>query len=291
MNIGTKICVPPDFPIIIADVLRAEGLTIKPTIGLVEKARETKNTQDVNTIKKIQKINEKVVTEIIELIRATDVGPNKNLLLKGEVLTIGKLKSLFGHKLLENGCIIEQDIIVACGPKSSDPHYLGEPEDKLKAEQPIILDIYPRSLQKRLWTDMTRTVVKGRAPNKVKQMFDIVSEAKDASFDAIQAGAIGNQVYNTCCDILETRGYETTRRGNKVSIGMTHSLGHGVGLQIHESPRLGEFSNFPIKEHVVLTIEPGLYDPDVGGVRLEDIIEITKTGYRNLTEMETYLEI
>lgn len=286
-----KLCVPPDFPLIIADFLRSKGVKIKPIFGVIEGARETKDIEEIKVIKEIQKINEKVTSEIIELIRNCDVGNNKTLFLNNEVLTIGKIKSLFGKKLLQNGCIIEQDIIVACGPKSSDPHYVGELEDELKADQPIIFDIYPRSLQKRLWTDMTRTVVKGKASKKIKHMFDTVSEAKNASFDSIQAGELGSQVYNVCCEILEKRGYETSRKGKKVTRGMPHSLGHGVGLQIHENPRIGEFSNFPIKEHAIVTIEPGLYDPVIGGVRLEDIIEVTKNGYRNLTEMETFLEI
>ena len=76
-----------------------------------------------------------------------------------------------------------------------------------------------------------------------------------------------------------------------MTAGMTHSLGHGVGLQIHESPRMNELSTFPLKEYNVVTVEPGLYDPQIGGVRLEDIIEVTKSGYSNLTKMETQLEI
>jgi Xaa-Pro aminopeptidase len=287
----TKICVPPNFPVIAADVLRKEGLTVNPMFGVVEKARETKDSNEIEEIKAVQAVNEKITTESIELIAASDVGSNGTLQVKGEALTVGKLKSFFGAKLLENGCLPEDDIIVACGKKSSDPHYMGEPEDKLKANQPIILDIYPRSLQKRYWTDMTRTVVKGKAPNKLKKMFDAVSEAKNASLDAIKAGALGNQVYDVCCNVLEKAGYETTRGGKKVTQGMTHSLGHGVGLQIHESPRINELSTFPLKEHNVVTVEPGLYDPQIGGVRLEDTIEVTKTGYSNLTKMETQLEI
>jgi Xaa-Pro aminopeptidase len=290
-NHGEKICVPPDFPLIVADFLRSKGLIIKPMFGVIERARETKDLEEIKTIKEIQKINEKVTSEIIDLIRNCDTGNNKTLLLNNEILTVGKIKSLFGKKLLQNGCLIEQDIIVACGPKSSDPHYVGKSEDELKADQPIILDIYPRSLQKRLWTDMTRTVVKGKASKKIIHMFDTISEAKNASFDSIQTGELGSQVYNICCKILEKRGYETSRKGKKVTRGMPHSLGHGVGLQIHEKPRIGEFSNFSLKEHAIVTIEPGLYDPIIGGVRLEDIIEITKNGYRNLTEMETLLEI
>ncbi len=288
---GTKICVPPDFPVFVADVLRAEGLTIKPMFGVVEKSRETKDAHELETIKTIQRINEKVTSEAINLIADSKVGSNKNLLHKGESLTVGKIKSFLGNKFLENGCLPEEEIIVACGVKSSNPHYLGESEDKLKADQPIIIDVYPRSIQKRYWTDMTRTVVKGKVSGKLKKMFDAVFAAKNASLDSIQAGAVSSCVYNVCCDILEKKGFETTRGGKKVNKGMTHDLGHGVGLQIHESPKLSELSTSQLEEHVVITVEPGLYDPNVGGVRLEDIIEVTKSGYNNLTRMETNLEI
>jgi Xaa-Pro aminopeptidase len=291
LGVGTKICVPPNFPVIAADVLRNEGLNINPMFGVVEKARETKDINEVEEIKAVQAVIEEVTSEAIELIANSDVGSNGTLHFNGETLTVGKIKSFFGRKLLENGCLPEEDIIVACGTKSSDPHYSGEAEDKLKADQPIIVDIYPRSIQKRYWTDMTRTIVKGRASPKLKKMFNAVSEAKNASLDAIQAGALGSQVYDVCCDILEKAGYETTRGGKKVTKGMPHSLGHGVGLQIHESPRINELSTSPLREHNVVTVEPGLYDPYVGGVRLEDIIEVTKSGYSNLTRMETRLEI
>ncbi len=291
LGLGTKICVPPDFPVIAADVLREEGLTVNPMFGVVEEARETKDIHEVEEIRAVQAVVEEVTSEAIEIIANSDVGSNGTLNFNGETLTVGKIKSFFGSKLLENGILPEEDIIVACGTKSSDPHYAGEPEDKLKANQPIILDIYPRSIQKRYWSDMTRTVVKGRASPKLKQMFETVFEARNASLDAIQAGALGSHVYDVCCDILEKAGYETTRGGKKVTKGMPHSLGHGVGLQIHESPRINELSTSPLREHNVVTVEPGLYDPHVGGVRLEDIIEVTKSGYSNLTRMETRLEI
>lgn len=291
LGVGTKICVPPNFPLIIADVLRRANLTIIPIFNVVEKARETKDKQEVETIAELQRVNEKITSEAIQLIADSDVGNNKILLIDGKPLTVGKMKSFFGHKLIENGCLLEEDIIVSCGPKSSDPHYVGKPEDKLKANQPIILDIYPRSIQKRYWTDMTRTVVKGKASKKVKKMYETVFEAKNASLDVIDSLAVGNNVYNVCCNVIEKAGYKTTRRGNKVFVGMTHGLGHGVGLQIHEGPRLSELSGSTLGEHAIVTVEPGVYDPDVGGVRIEDIIEVTKSGYKNLTQMKNVLEI
>jgi Xaa-Pro aminopeptidase len=288
---GTRICVPPNFSLIIADVLRAEGLTIEPMFNVVEKARETKDRQELEIIKETQRVNEEVTADAIELIANSEVGNNKTLLSNGEPLTVGRLKSFFGRRFLENGCIPEEDLIVACGPKSSDPHYMGAPEDKLKADQPIILDVFPRNIQKRYWTDMTRTIVKGNASNKIKDMFNAVSEAKNSCLDAIRAGALGNEVYDVCCDVLEKLGYETTRNGKKISRGMTHGLGHGVGLQIHENPRMNEVYKSSLGEKVVVTVEPGLYNPQIGGVRLEDIIEVTKNGYSNLTKMETILEV
>jgi Xaa-Pro aminopeptidase len=291
LGAGTRICVPPNFPLSVADVLRSADLTIVPIFDVVEKARETKDKQEVETIKEIQRVNEKTTSEAIQLIGESDVGNNKILLIDGKPLTVGKIKSFFGCKLLENGCFPEEDIIVSCGPKSSDPHYVGTSEDKLKADQPIILDIYPRSIQKRYWTDMTRTIVKGKASTNVKKMYETVLEAKNASLDVIDSGAIGNSVYNVCCNVIEKAGYQTTRGGNKVFRGMTHGLGHGVGLQIHEGPRLGELSGSALGEHAIVTVEPGVYDHAVGGVRIEDIIEVTKSGYKNLTQMENILEI
>lgn len=285
-----KICVPTNFPVAAADVLRETGLTIMP-FGVVERARETKDRQEVNEIGAVQAVTEKATVEAIELIANADIGANGTLLINKKPLTVGKIKSFFGQKLLDNGCLIEEDIIVGCGTKSSDPHYLGEPQDKLKAHQPIILDIYPRSIQKRYWTDMTRTIVKGNPSDPLKKMYEAVLEAKNASLDAIQAGEMGSRVYDVCCDVLEKVGFETTRGGKRITSGMTHNLGHGVGLQIHESPRVGELSLSPLKEHTVVTIEPGIYDSKIGGIRLEDIVEVTRTRYRNLTKMDTYLEV
>ena len=288
---GTKICVPHDFPAMATDVLREENLSIKPMFNVVEKARETKDTNEIDDIKAVQEVAEEVAAEAIDLISNADVDANGTLMVEKRPLTVGKVKAFFGHQFLEHGCVMEEDIIVACGPEGSDPHYFGDPQDELKANHPIILDIYPRSVQKRYWTDMTRTIVKGKAPDKVKKMFNAVLEAKNASIDAIQSGALGSDVYDVCCDVLEKTGYETIRGGKQITRGLTHSLGHGVGLDLHEGPSMNELYKFPLKEYNIVTVEPGLYDPDVGGLRIEDIVEVTKAGCSNLTKMEIQLEV
>jgi len=291
LGADTKICVPHNFPAMAADVLREMGLTIKPMFDVVEKARETKDANEIDEVKAVQAVAEEVAAEAIDLIANADVDSNGTLIVEKKPLTVGKVKSFFGHKFLDHGCVIEEDIIVACGSKGADPHYSGDPQDKLKANQPIILDIYPRNIQKRYWTDMTRTIVKGKASDKVKKMFNAVLEARNVSIDAIQAGAIGSDVYDVCCDVLEKAGYETTRGGKQITRGLTHSLGHGVGLDLHEGPSMSELYKFPLKEHNLVTVEPGLYDPDVGGLRIEDIVEVTKAGCNNLTKIEIRLEV
>jgi len=133
--------------------------------------------------------------------------------------------------------------------------------------------------------------VKGRAPDEVRRMFDAVLEAKNACIDALHEGVLGSEMFNLCCDLLEKAGYPTIRGGKQIAKGFIHSLGHGVGLEIHEDPRMSEVYKFPLKEHSIVTVEPGLYDPKIGGVRIEDIVEVTKKGCKNLTKMEALLEI
>jgi len=291
---GTTICVPPNFPSMATDALRQEGLTIQPMFDVVEKARETKEPEEIREIVKVQRINEKVLTEVINLVAGCEIGPNKTLIQRTngkKPLTVGELKALMGHRFLDSWCAIEEDIIVACGSPSADPHFHGNAGDKIRADQPIVLDIYPRSIEKRYWADMTRTVVRGKASNVVRRMFDVVLEAKNTCIDALRVGALGSEMYGLCCDVFEKAGYDTVRGGKKIEKGFTHSLGHGVGLEIHENPTMSEFNQNPLEEHSVVSVEPGLYDPKVGGVRIEDIVEVTKKGCKNLTEMPVVLEI
>lgn len=292
---GAKIYVPPNFPTIVADILRKEGLMIRPLFNVIEKARETKDVDEVDAIKTVQMLAEKAASEAVELIANTEVDTHQTLVSridgKKQPLTVKRVKSLVGHKFIDQGIVNEEELILACGPRGADPHYKGNPEDILKANRPIIMDIFPRSEQKRYWSDMTRTIVKGKASGEVTKMFDAVSEAKNASIDALRDGVIGSDVNDVCCNILEKAGYKTIRGGKRVEKGFIHGLGHGVGLQIHEGPTLSELYRFPLKEHNIITVEPGLYDPTIGGVRIEDIVEVTKSGCNNLTKMETHLEV
>jgi Xaa-Pro aminopeptidase len=292
---GVSVSVPYNFPSMAADILREDGFIIKPMFSVIEKAREVKEPEEIMEIKRVQEIVEEVVSDVITLLTDCDVDDKDRLICKingkKKILTVQYLKSFMGKVFLDKWCSIEEELIVACGPPSADPHYNGNLKDRIKANQPIILDIYPRSMKSRYCTDMTRTVVKGKASDKVKRMFDIVFEVKGRCIDAIHSGVMGNEIFNLCCDIIEKNGYRTIRGGKIIERGFTHNLGHGVGLDIHESPGMGEYFKFPLRENNVITVEPGLYDPKVGGVRLEDIILVKKDRSINMTKMPVHLEI
>jgi Xaa-Pro aminopeptidase len=146
----------------------------------------------------------------------------------------------------------------------------------------IVVDIFPFGKKDRYFEDMTRTFVKGRPTKKMQEMYDLVLEAQEAALGAIKEGVTGKYVDDIVCDIFEKHGYGTPRTKSKT--GYIHSTGHGVGLEIHEPPRLSQTGTKTLKAGMVVTVEPGLYLPDVGGVRIEDIVVVTKTGCKNLTK-------
>lgn len=295
-EIGKKslIAVQQAFPALLLDYLRKKGFKVKPFFDLVEKARETKDPDEIKEMTAVQRAAEKATLKVIDEIANSKTEPNSTLTIsmngKRQPLTVGKIKSLMGHVFIDEN-LVSEETIVACGPKSAIPHYFGEPDDKLRASQPIIMDMFPLSLRKRYGTDMTRTVVKGKASKQLKKMYETVLEARNACLDALHAGVLGSDMYNLVCDVFEKAGYQTARGGKQIEKGFTHGLGHGVGLAVHESPGMGEVYKFPLKEHTVVTVEPGLYDPKIGGVRIEDIVEVTNKGCRNLTKMPIQLEV
>ena len=296
-ELGTdeSVYVPPNLSVMLADVLRREGLKIKPMFDVVEKARETKENREMEAIKSVQRAVEEATSKAIELVTNAEVSTDNTLFYredgKKRVLTAGKVRSVFDHTFADWGCVSEEETIVACGGGGSDPHYSGESRDVLKANQPIVLDVFPKSVRKRYVSDMTRTIVKGRASKAVKKMFETVLQTKNAAMDAIKAGVVGSDMQNLCYDMLEKAGYQTIRGGKQISKGYVHGLGHGIGLEVHEGPSMSDFYKYPLEEHNVVSVEPGLYDPKIGGVRIEDVVEVTKKGCSNLSHMDIVLEV
>ncbi len=262
-----RIAVPRNFPFFIAKELR--DFEIVPT-RLVEELRGVKNKAEIESIKKAQRACESAMDVAIEVIRKAKIDKDSLRLTSEEV------KAIIEHKLINEGCGAD-DIIVASGKQASDPHCSGS--GALETNTPIIIDIFPYLKKERYNADMTRTVLRGTPTKEIKEMYQAVLDAQNIAIGKIRAGVTGKEVHEAVYDLFQERGYESI-----------HSTGHGVGLDIHEDPSLAENGN-ELKVGNVITVEPGLYDPNIGGVRLEDLVLVTAKGCKNLTRFPKQLVV
>jgi len=177
--------------------------------------------------------------------------------------------------------------IVACGKEGADPHNIGS--GFIRANQSIIIDIFPRLLDSGYWGDMTRTYVKGKAPATLKKMYQTVREGQDIGLNKVADGVHGAEIHGAILEHFELQGFKTGLKGGKQT-GFFHGTGHGVGLEIHESPRISVRDDI-LQSNQVVTVEPGLYYPNIGGIRLEDMVVVQKHGCENLTKHPRKLEI
>ena len=280
-----ELLVPGNFPIEYADPLRSKGFTLSYKSAPFFEERLIKSEEEIGWISETQRATEMAVEEAIEVIRQSEIRGDL-LYHKNEVLTSEKIKKILHLRLMSEGCVGEHTI-VACGVDGVDPH--NEGSGPLKAHQSIILDVFPRSTQTRYFADMTRTVVRGKASSKLKKMYQAVSEGQEIGFQMIREGVDGRKVHEAIQNHFKSLGFETGPMNGRFQ-GFFHGTGHGVGLDIHEPPRVSQESNI-LKEGQVVTVEPGLYYLDAGGVRLEDMVVVTKDKPRNLTQFPKFLEI
>ncbi|MFA4958054.1 MAG: Xaa-Pro peptidase family protein [Candidatus Methanoperedens sp.] len=284
MNLN-RIAVPYNFSVQLADSLRTAGIEIIPIKSPLREMREIKTKKEISAIQYAQKAGEKALADGIKAIKnASDRGGvlyNENIPLKTE-----DVRAIIERSLLSSGCEAP-DIIIACGRGSCDPHWKGE--GALLTDEPIVIDMVPRSKKERYFSDMTRTVLHGTPTDELKEMYGAVLDSQSAAINKIKAGVTGAYIHNIVCDVLEGQGYETARgKSKEFTEGFIHSTGHGVGLDIHEGPSLSE-SGKELKAGCVVTVEPGLYYRSIGGVRLEDVVVVTRNGCKNLTMFEKNL--
>jgi Xaa-Pro aminopeptidase len=202
-------------------------------------------------------------------------------------LTSEKLRAIIDIAIIQAGGLASHTI-VAGGRQACDPHEQGH--GVLRANEPIIVDIFPRSQKTGYFGDITRTVVKGRASEGVRKLYHTVARAQEIGFARLEAGVAGAEVHQAVKEFFDAEGYKTCRRNGRMQ-GFFHGTGHGLGLEIHESPRVSATSNDYLRAGHVVTIEPGLYYPELGGVRLEDVAYLLGGRPRNLTKFEKALEL
>ena len=178
------------------------------------------------------------------------------------------------QKYLLDNSFFGPDIIIACGSQSADPHERGH--GKLFANVPIVIDIFPRHEKTKYWGDMTRTICKGAPSNKLMKMYKAVKDAQKKAINSIKEGVYGSDIHKDIVECFNQAGFKTCA-SNEVPSGFIHGTGHGVGLDIHEQPRVNS-SKIKLMEGDVITIEPGLYYPELGGIRIEDLVVVEKNG-------------
>ncbi|MEI8207143.1 MAG: M24 family metallopeptidase [Kiritimatiellales bacterium] len=276
-----------DFPLGLAEKLKRAGVKIKISEEAVCPQRESKTADEISAVKSAQHAAVAAMNAASKQIAATKIGKDGRLRSGKTILTSETVRATICHTLLDYDCIATETI-VACGPHSADPHERGT--GPLRAGQPIVLDIFPRSTATGYWGDLTRTVCRGTAPAELKKMYNAVKAAHAAALKAVKAGAWTDDVHAAAAGELDRCGFKTETIDG-VPQGFIHGTGHGVGLEIHEAPRVSSAVHKKLRAGNIITIEPGLYYPHIGGVRIEDTILVTKTGYQILAPCPKKLEI
>jgi Xaa-Pro aminopeptidase len=281
-----RVVVPDNFPLGLAKDLKKLGIKLKPRTSFFPK-RETKSADEVRKISAALTMAEVGMAEGMEVLRRSKIGRNRNLIYHGLPLTSEKLRAVIDCAILQ-ACGLAANTIVAGGRQACDPHERGH--GRLRANEPIIIDIFPRSQKTGYFGDITRTVVRGRAGEAVKKLYDTVLRGQKIGFEKIRAKTPTAEVHKAVQKFFVQQGYRTGRH-NGCMEGFFHGTGHGLGLEIHEAPRMGASSTEMLRPGHVVTVEPGLYYPEIGGVRLEDVALVTGNGAKNLTRFEKVLEI
>jgi len=271
----STVAVNTSFPFGIARHLEASGITLViDDDSSLKQARMIKSEHEIACIAHAQKAARAAMEAAGQAITEAEPDRNGVLYLSGRLLTSEAVRAIIRRTVIEFGCI-DEETIVAGGKSAADPHDTGS--GPLKSGEWIVCDIFPRSLETGYWGDMTRTFMNGKTTAKQKWFYEAVETAQDVALASIAPGVTGATVHAKVAMTLAQAGFETGIGSNGIPYGFFHSTGHGVGLEIHEWPRLAPNAG-PLRENMVVTVEPGLYYPEIGGVRLEELVVVTANG-------------
>jgi Xaa-Pro aminopeptidase len=264
-----------------AEELERRGVRVHRADGedLIQLARKRKEPWEVEAIRSVGARTEEVVDGVRAMLR--EATPS---------LTLGDLKRFVSSEIARLGMIEDHETILSQGRDAGVPHSRGDASARVVASLPIVLDIFPSDQTTGYFFDLTRTFCIGPIPDDLQQMHDEVLEAFTRARDAMRPGTPAASYQALVCDYFEERGHATLRSNPKTLNGYVHSLGHGVGLDIHEKPSFSLLQEDVVEEGDVLTIEPGLYYPERGmGVRIEDTFVVTNDGVESLCRSDCTL--
>ena len=281
--------VPENFPVWLADRLRAEGIEIEPDQEVFDDRRRSKTEAQIAGMRRAQVAAEAAMDTCRDMLRRSEISGDE-LLLDGEVLTVERVKAAMSQTFAAHDSTSEE-YIVAPGAQGAVGHDMGS--GPIPPHTPLVVDIFPRDNASGVYTDMTRTFVVGEVADDVREWHRLCKEALDRAIAETKPGVEGRALNAGTCEIFEAAGEMTQRTkkpGEPLVDGFFHSLGHGVGLEVHEAPGLGLLGEKKLVAGDCITIEPGLYRQGYGGVRLEDNVLVTADGYENLTQYPYDLE-
>jgi len=280
-----QVLVPGNFPFRHASRLQELGYQVHAKPDPFYEQRVVKTAEEVRYIEEAQRATEAAVAAAHAVLRRATIVKN-DLWFEDTPLTSERIKKLINVKLMEADCVA-QHTIVAGGEQACDPH--NEGSGPLPANRSIIFDVFPRSATTRYFADMSRTVVRGTPSPELVRLYQTVKDAQEEAITKIKDGADGMKIHRGICDRFEKAGYKTGLVNGRMQ-GYFHGTGHGVGLDIHEAPRISRTGSLLQEGHVV-TVEPGLYYPGLGAVRIEDMVLVTSDGCRNLTDFPKTFEL
>lgn len=275
-------------PFLYVHHLRKHGIevTCDPDFGVLE--RRKKDKWEISKLRKAQDATEQAIRRACETIASAKVTKDGVLKYKNEPLTSERVRHMIELDLMQQNFSAPPSIVIS-GPAGWDCHDRGSGE--LRTGEPIMIDVFPRDRDTLYNGDCTRTVVHGEVPDEVAQMHRDVIDAKAAAERVAKAGATGESVHQAACELFIERGRHIglpPEKGGESLVCYTHGTGHGIGLDVHEPPLLDR-AGPPLVKGDALTIEPGLYCKNIGGVRVEDLVIVGKSGCENLNTIPTGL--
>jgi Xaa-Pro aminopeptidase len=278
--------VPRAFPLGLAGDLAALGVRVRPRPDPFWPQREVKRADEVRAIGAALRAAEAGLEAGLHALRGCAIGRDGYLRRDSRRFTAEDLRAAVNTRIMAEGCL-PSHTICAPGDQAVDPHEEGY--GPIRAHTPIVMDIFPRSESTGYFGDLTRTVVRGRAAQRLQEVYALVHEGVRLGHRLLRPGASGQAIHDAIHRLFADRGYRTGLVDGRMQ-GFFHGTGHGLGLQIHEPPSLSARPSRLRAGHVV-TVEPGLYYLGLGGVRIEDVALVGPGGSRNLTRAPKFLEL
>ena len=270
--------IPDDFPAGLATRISQLGVGLTIVTDAIFPEREVKTPREIAAIREGNRCSAAGLAAAERLLRASKI-KGRQLLHDGKPLTSERLRRAIEVACLEAGSL-SHGTIAAGGDQACDPHCVGH--GPLRANELIVVDVFPRVQTTGYHGDMTRTFLRGRASDAQRALVEAVRAAQFGAMQSIRAGVNGRDIHRGVIAEFEQRGY-ATKHTAKGSVGFFHGTGHGLGLAVHELPRMSTVDHTLLKDSVV-TVEPGLYYPGLGGCRIEDVVQVTARGAKQLSD-------